>query len=105
MDSAKKKHAVDLALNASPSIFYDAVVVLAGKEGDTRMSEVPDAVQFLRDAFRHLKAIGLSGVPGTAGKADVMGQLGVTNFDEAKGGISEFIKTAKNGRVWDRDPA
>ena len=103
MDSAGKKHAVDMALNASPSIFFDAVVMLAGPDGDSRLAQVPDAVQFLRDAFRHLKAIGLSGVPQTAQRAEIVAQLGVTDFASGKDGISNFIDFAKGGRVWDRD--
>ena len=103
MDSAGKKHAVDMALNASPSVIFDAVVMLAGPDGDSRMAQVPDAVQFLRDAFRHLKAIGLSGVPTTAARAEIVGELGVTDFSSGKSGISDFIGFAKAGRVWDRD--
>jgi catalase len=102
MDSAGKKHAVDMALNASPSIFFDSVAVLAGPEGDKAISQVPDAVNFLRDACRHLKAIGVAGATQAAKRAEVVGQLGVTDFS-AKGAISEFINLAKAGRVWDRD--
>ena len=70
-DSTGKKHAVQMALRASPSVLFDAVVVLAGPAGDAILAANPDAVSFLMDASRHLKAIALSGVSTLAGKAGV----------------------------------
>ncbi len=102
-DGAGTKHPVDMALNASPSIFFDAVAVLAGPEGDKALTNNPDGVNFLRDAFRHLKAIGLAGAASVAKRAEAAG-VGVTDFSGAKDGISKFIDFAKKGRVWDRDP-
>ncbi len=104
-DGAGNKHPVDMALNGSPSVLFDAVAVLAGPEGDKSLTENPDGVVFLRDAFRHLKAIGLSGAANAAKRAEVAGGMGVTDFSEAKDGIAVFIDFAKSGRVWDRDPA
>ncbi len=101
-DGAGTKQPVDMALNASPSVLFDAVAVLAGTEGDRALTENPDAVTFLRDALRHLKSIGLSGATSVANRAEVSG-LGVTNFAGAKDGISTFINFARGGRVWERD--
>jgi catalase len=101
-DSNGAKHSADRALNASPSVFFDAVVILAGASGDKALTVDPDAVNFLMDAVRHLKAIALSGVPGLAAKAHVSGLDGVF---EVKGAddIAPFIELARKGKVWARE--
>jgi catalase len=102
VDSSGKKHPVDLALSGAPSILFDAVAVLAGGAGDEMLSSTPDAVGFLMDAHRHLKAIALSGVPKLSSKAGVGKSPGVTEALGAKE-ISAFLATARNGKVWERD--
>jgi catalase len=57
MDSAGKKTVAEMALSGSPSIMFDAVAVLAGPTGDRSLCAEPDAISFLMDADRHLKAI------------------------------------------------
>ena len=102
-DSTGKKHAVQMALRASPSVLFDAVVVLAGPAGDAILAANPDAVSFLMDASRHLKAIALSGVSTLAGKAGVNTEIGVTAVSSAKS-VAKFIMFAKGGKVWEREP-
>ena len=102
-DSTGKKHAVQMALRASPSVLFDAVVVLAGPAGDAILAANPDAVSFLMDARRHLKAIALSGVSTLAGKAGVNTEIGVTAVSSAKS-VAKFIMFAKGGKVWEREP-
>jgi hypothetical protein len=46
----------------------------------------------------------LSGATTLAEKADITDVVGVTDLDSASD-IAEFITYAKNGRVWDREPA
>ena len=101
-DSSGTKHAAEMALSGSPSVLFDAVAVLAGEAGDKSLSADPNAVSFLTDACRHLKAIGLSGVPGLSAKATVVGQLGVTELGATKE-IAAFIEFARSGKVWERD--
>lgn len=103
-DAAGKKHAVHMALRASPSVLFDAVAVLAGPEGDAILAANPDAVSFLMDAKRHLKAIALSGVSILALKTGVSAEIGVTDVDTAKS-VAEFIKFAQGGKVWEREAA
>jgi catalase len=103
-DSEGTKHPAEMALSGSPSVLFDAVVVLAGPDGDKALSENPDAVGFLMDACRHLKAIGLSGVPGLAAKTQAAGLPGVTDFGSPKD-VQKFIDFARNGKVWEREPA
>ena len=104
MDSAGRKIMAEMALSGSPSIMFDAVAVLAGPAGDKSLSAEPDAISFLMDADRHLKAIALAGVSNLAKKTHVDGVVGVTDL-RANGDISKFIDFARNGKVWERDTA
>jgi catalase len=104
LDSTGAKQPVEMALSGSPSFVFDAVAVLAGPAGDKSLTGNPDAVSFLMDACRHLKAIGLAGVPNLAAKAAVEGVVGVTDFKKSDQ-IATFIKFARNGKVWEREPA
>jgi catalase len=104
MDSAGKKITAEVALSGSPSIMFDAVAVLAGPAGDKSLSAEPDAVSFLMDADRHLKAIAVAGVSNLAKKTHLEGVVGVTDL-RGNGDISKFIDFARNGKVWERDSA
>jgi len=101
-DSTGAKHAAEMALRGSPSVVFDAVAILSGPAGDKILSANPDAVAFLMDACRHLKAIGLAGVPELSKKAQVTGVVGVTDFGQAKG-LALFLDLARNGKIWDRE--
>jgi catalase len=101
-DSAGKKMAANGALAGSPSVIFDAVVVIAGPEGDTALAARPDAVGFMMDACRHLKAIGVAGVPTLAQKTQVTGLPGVVDI-KSNGDIAAFINVAREGKVWARE--
>jgi catalase len=103
-DSSGTKHAAEMALSGSPSVLFDAVAVIAGPNGDKFLTANPDATGFLMDADRHLKAIATSGIPGLAGKTQVSGKPGVIDLARS-GDVARFIEVARNGRVWERDPA
>jgi catalase len=103
-DSEGTRHPAEMALSGSPSVLFDAVVVLAGPDGDKSLSGNPDAVGFLMDACRHLKAIGLSGVPGLTAKTRVDGEAGVTDFGSSKD-IQKFVDFARSGKIWEREHA
>jgi catalase len=100
-DSTGAKHLADMALNASPSVLFDAVAVLAGETGDQALTANADAISFLMDACRHLKAIGLSGVPALAVRALSGGLPGVVEFKSSKD-VAPFLELARNGKVWER---
>jgi catalase len=102
VDSNGTKQAAEMALSGSPSFLFDAVAVLAGPEGDEALTANPDAISFLMDAKRHLKAIALSGADGLAEKTDVADIVGSIKVDSADG-IARFINFAKNGKVWERE--
>jgi catalase len=94
----------DHQLAGGPSIFFDAVVVAASEDGALMLEKEAAAVDWIRDAFGHLKVIGvLDTALGLAEEAGVEEDEGVVEMDGA-GDIATFIKAAKNGRVWDREP-
>jgi catalase len=94
----------DHQLAGGPSIFFDAVVVAASTEGSLMLEKEAAAVDWLRDAFGHLKVIGvLESSLGLAEEAGLEEDEGVIEMDGA-GDIATFIKAAKNGRIWDREP-
>src|SRR5206468_1290579 len=48
---------VEVTLETSPSVLYDAVVVPAGKAGIGVLGNVGQAAEFLKDSYRHCKPI------------------------------------------------
>lgn len=104
MDASGKKLAAEMALSGSPSIMFDAVAVLAGPNGDKALMADPDAVGFLMDADRHLKAIALAGAANLAKKTQITGVTGVTEL-RGSGDIAKFLDFARNGKVWERESA
>jgi len=48
----------DEAIEGGPSVVFDAVVLLPSDEGAKRLAQVPEARDFVADAFAHLKLIG-----------------------------------------------
>ena len=99
-----KRIDADHALAAAPSIFFDAVVVALSEEGADMLVTQAAAIDWVRDAFGHLKIIG---VVKTAAplleRAGVEPDAGVIPIEGAKG-IARFINAAKGPRIWDREP-
>jgi catalase len=102
LDSQGHLVSPDMALRASPSVLFDAVVVLAGREGDRKLAADPNAVNFLMDAVRHCKAIGFSGIPSLSSEARVAEEAGVADIT-GKAGVRGFINAARTGRFWERE--
>ncbi|MGE0096027.1 MAG: catalase HPII, partial [Alphaproteobacteria bacterium] len=95
------------ALAAGPSVLFDAVALLPSDEGAEMLLSEAAAIDWLRDAFGHLKTIGH--VPAADALFDKAGVA--TEADEGTvslagtGGIKSFIAAAKKHRIWDREPA
>jgi catalase len=91
----------------APSIFFDAVTVLVSETGARELAREAAALDFLSDAFNHLKMIGY--VPAAkpllqrAGITDELVDAGVVKLDGANA-IAGFIAAAKKTRIWDREP-
>ncbi len=54
-----KRIEADHALSGGPSIFFDAVVVAPSADGAAMLGREAAAIDWLRDAFGHLKVIGV----------------------------------------------
>ena len=93
----------DHQLAGGPSIFFDAVVVAPSADGAAGLAHDAAAVDWIRDAFGHLKVIGLfhEALP-LFERAGLQPDDGVIVLDSPKD-IGAFITAAKNGRVWDRE--
>ncbi len=104
IDAAGTLHAADKALRGSPSVLFDAVVILAGPKGDQALAADPDVIAFLMDASRHCKAVGWGGIPTLSKKVDIREGLGFVNMD-GKSGVKDFVNAARAGRFWEREEA
>jgi catalase len=89
----------DGQLAGTPSVLFDAVAVILSDEGAKTLSMESAAIDFVRDAFGHLKAIafdkGGQALLKTANVGQVAGVVNTNNPDA-------FIAAAKT-RQWDRE--
>ncbi|MDP1965687.1 MAG: catalase [Reyranella sp.] len=95
----------DQTVEGGPSVLFDAVVLLPSESGAKDLLGMAAAVNWVRDAFGHLKAIGFNDaakplLDKAGGAPD--DKLGVISF-EAGRGLESFIATAKKHKVWDRE--
>ncbi len=91
--------AADKQLAGAPSVLFDAVAVILSDEGAKALSMESAAIDFVRDAFGHLKAIAVDkGGQALLKKADVAMDTGVVDADDR----DAFIAAAKT-RQWDRE--
>jgi catalase len=99
-----KAIAADHALSAAPSVLFDAVVVAASKDGTALLATQAAAVDWVRDAFGHLKVVGhVSAARALLDKAGVESDAGVVEVDTPKS-FATFVAAAKKQRIWDREP-
>ena len=89
----------DGQLAGSPSQLFDAIAVILSDQGCQTLMNEAGAVQFVMDAFGHLKAIGAS----KAAKA-LLDKAGVTPDQGVTGLGRDFIEAARV-RFWDREPS
>jgi catalase len=91
--------AVDGQLAGTPSVFFDAIAVVLSPSGAVALSKEGAAIDFVRDAFGHLKAIAIDdGGKTLLGQANVEPDAGVV----ATADIEGFL-TAAATRQWDRE--
>ncbi len=89
----------DGQLAGTPSQIFDAVALILSAKGAEALAKDGAAVQWVMDAFGHLKAIGHhSEAKPLLDKAHVVADAGVTGLDAA------FL-TAAAQRFWDREPS
>jgi catalase len=91
----------DGQLAGSPSVLFDAVALVLSKDGCAALMNDSAAIDFVHNAFVHLKAIGLTPeAQPLLDKAGVAADSGIVSLtDSAKG----FLPPART-RQWDREP-
>ncbi|WAC19075.1 catalase [Luteolibacter sp. SL250] len=95
----------DFALSGGPSVLFDSVFILASAEGMKPLLGEAAAVNWVRDAFAHLKVIGH--VPAAQPlllEASVVPDAGVVPVSDKKS-LAAYVKAARNGRLWEREPS
>jgi catalase len=97
-----KKLKADAQLQGAPSVIFDAVAIVASEAGCAELLKEGAAVDFAKDAFGHLKAIGhTKEAQPLLDKAGVEADAGVVDL---AGGADGFIEPART-RQWDREPS
>ncbi|KQN03855.1 catalase [Sphingomonas sp. Leaf25] len=95
-DGSKRK--ADGQLAGTPSQLFDAVAVIVSDAGCRTLMKEAAAVQFVMDAFGHLKAIGAS-----AGAKPLLDKAGVEPDDGIVGVEDDFVAAAAR-RFYAREP-
>ncbi len=95
----------DFPLSSAPSIFFDALVILATEKGAADLATQAAAVDWTSDAFAHLKVLAHSaGAQPLLDRCGVKSDAGIVPLANEKA-VGKFIAAAKNGRIWDREPS
>ena len=93
--------AADGQLAGTPSVLFDAVAVILSDDGAQALSKEGAAIDFVRDAFGHLKAIAVDqGGRDLLKTANIEPDAGIVNAKDQ----DAFIAAAKT-RQWDREKA
>ena len=92
----KKSKAADAQLAGTPSVVFDAVAILIGD--DAELANDPDAADFARDAYGHLKAIAVD----DAGQKLLARYHLTTDAGVVAANAAKFIVAAKT-RQWARE--
>jgi catalase len=92
---------VDGQLAGTPSVLFDAVAIILSDEAAVLLGKEAAAIDFVRDAFGHLKAIGVDkGGKALLKTAGIEQDAGVITLDTLD--RFSFISAAKT-RQWDRE--
>jgi catalase len=91
--------AADGQLAGTPSVLFDAVAVILSPEGARMLAKESAAIDFIRDAFGHLKAIAVDdGGRALLKAANIEADAGVVNAKDR----NAFVAAART-RQWDRE--
>jgi catalase len=88
----------DGQLAGTPSVLLDAIALVLAPEAATRLAQEGAAVDFVRDAFGHLKAIGC-----TPDAEPLLQRAGVDR-DEGITGLDKKFVVAAGKRFFEREP-
>ncbi|WP_297405432.1 catalase HPII [uncultured Akkermansia sp.] len=99
---------VNGTLSGTPSVLFDSVIVPEGEQSIAALLKDGDAKYHLRQAYRHLKAIGLPGnaraMLEAASLPQDMDDAGLLMPKDTKSLMPSFITAMKQHRVWSREP-
>jgi catalase len=104
-DASGARHEPASTIDGGPSVLFDACVILPSEDGAQELLGMAAAINWIRDAFGHLKAIAyIEEAAPLLDKASVEPDvdLGVIELDGEKG-IDGFIAAAKQHRIWERE--
>ena len=91
--------AADGQLAGTPSVLFDAIVIILSDTGAKALSMEGAAIDFVRDAYAHLKAIAVDNGGRALLKTAQLGQdPGIVNCQD----MDQFMAAAKT-RQWDRE--
>jgi catalase len=98
--SGRKKLPADGQLAGTPSVVFDAVALVLSRESGGRLAQEAAAVDWVRDAYGHLKAIAFdAGAGAVLDASGIQVDAGVIAASDA----AKFIKAAMT-RQWAREP-
>ncbi len=99
--SDKSNLAADHKLGGAPSVLFDAVAIVVSEDGASDLGSESAAIDFVRDAFGHLKAIAVDeGGSALLELAGIEADDGVVDAKDTRA----FIARAMT-RQWDREPS
>lgn len=90
-------------INGGPSVLYDAVVLLTSEEGAKELIKIPEARDFVSDAYSHKKFIGFTESSMALLKAVGLNEDqddGIINLETCK--ACDFLQTLTQLRYWQR---
>ena len=98
--SGRKKLPAGGQLAGTPSVVFDAVALVLSADAGTRLARESAAVDWVRDAYGHLKAIAFdAGARAVVDAAGIEADAGVVGANDT----AKFIKAAMT-RQWAREP-
>ena len=99
-----KKIVPDHFLAGAPSVLFDCVIVAPAPEHVGSLADEAAAIDWIRDAFYHLKVIGFHDASAKLfEKASVATDADEGIIDVSDGDFSPFTMAAKRHRIWDRE--
>ncbi|MCA9149714.1 MAG: catalase [Planctomycetales bacterium] len=103
--SAGKEVSPDHFVTGAPSVLFDTIVIAPAAQHADKLTSMAAAVDWLRDAFAHLKIIAFT-EPATpifelAGMA-MDADEGLVNLSEQT--VNEYVAAARSFRIWEREP-
>ena len=105
--SDKSQHPAQQKIDGGPSVLYDAIAVIPSVKGASLLAVQAAAKDFVNDAHAHCKFVGYTaGAQALFDAAGLTGQFdaGYAPLDAKKSTVTNFIKTCRQLRFWDREP-